>query len=70
MLVGICTLSGASTYEGKNSNSDEILGVNGGDKFPEAQSLVQKNVMYKVLGERSATPRQALVDANKILNSK
>ncbi len=52
------------------SIKDEILGVNGGDKFPEAQSLVQKNVMYKVLGERSATPREALVEANKILNSK
>ena len=49
---------------------DEILGVNGGDKFPEAQSLVQKNVMFKVLGEKSATPREALVEANKILNSK
>lgn len=27
MRVGICTLSGASTYRGKNANSDEIIAV-------------------------------------------
>ena len=49
---------------------DEVGGINVGEKFPEAVSIVQKNVMFKVLGDKSATPRQALEDANKLLNSK
>jgi arabinosaccharide transport system substrate-binding protein len=49
---------------------DEIAGINVSAKFPQAVTLVQKNVMFKVLGEKSATPQQALSDANKTLNSK
>ena len=26
-MIGICNLAGSSVYEGKNSNSDEIIGV-------------------------------------------
>jgi arabinosaccharide transport system substrate-binding protein len=48
---------------------DEIAGINVGPKFPQAVTLVQKNVMFKVLGEKSASPQQALADANKTLNS-
>lgn len=53
MLVGICTLSGASTYEGKNSNSDEILGVK---KLLESQGVdcrVLQNLKEEKDGEES-----------------
>jgi len=52
------------------SIKDEVGGINVGSKFPEAVSIVQKNVMFKVLGERSASPKDALAEANKLLNSK
>ena len=45
------------------SPSGIILGVNGGDKFPEAQSLVQKNVMFKVLGGKEGTRIELMVGA-------
>ncbi len=50
------------------SIKDEVGPINVGEKFPEAVSLVQKDVMFKVLGEKSAEPRKALSDANAILN--
>lgn len=48
---------------------DEILGINVTEKFPLAQTLVQKNVMFKVFEEKNATPREALTAANKQLNA-
>ena len=52
------------------SIKDEIGGINVGEKYPEAVSIVQRNVMFKVLGEKSATPKEALSAANKLLNSR
>ncbi len=61
---------GTGVFDMLVSIKNEVGGINVGPKFPEAVSLVQKNVMFKVLGEKSATPRAALGDANKLLNSK
>ena len=61
---------GTGVFDMLVSIKDEVGGINVGEKFPEAVSIVQKNVMFKVLGDKSATPRQALEDANKLLNSK
>ena len=52
------------------SIKDEIGGINVGEKYPAAVSIVQRNVMFKVLGEKSATPKEALSAANKLLNSR
>ncbi|AEJ18867.1 ABC transporter substrate-binding protein [Gracilinema caldarium] len=61
---------GSSIFDMLLSIKDEIKGINVSSKFPQAVTLVQKNVMFKVLGEKSMTPQQALSEANKILNSK
>ncbi len=60
---------GTGVFDMLVSIKDEIKGINVGAKFPQAVTLVQKNVMFKVLGEKSATPAQALADANKLLNA-
>ncbi|MFA6856526.1 MAG: extracellular solute-binding protein [Treponema sp.] len=60
---------GTGVFDMLYSIKNEILGINVGEKFPLAQTLVQKNVMFKVLGERSMTPREALTAANKQLNA-
>jgi arabinosaccharide transport system substrate-binding protein len=61
---------GTGVFDMLVSIKDEIKGINVSSKFPQAVNLVQKNVMFKVLGDKSATPQQALSDANKVLNSK
>lgn len=61
---------GTGVFDMLLSIKDEVGGINVGSKFPEAVSIVQKNVMFKVLGERSASPKDALTEANKLLNSK
>ena len=45
----------------------DIGAINVGDKFPNAVSLVQKNVVFKALKEQSQTPEQALKAANEEL---
>ena len=61
---------GTGVFDMLVSIKDEIVGINVGARFPEAVSIVQKNVMYKVLGDKSASPKEALAEANKLLNSK
>lgn len=61
---------GTGIFDMLVSIKDEVGGINVGSKFPEAVNLVQRNVMFKVLGDKSATPREALSEANKVLNSK
>lgn len=61
---------GTGVFDMLVSIKDEVGGINVGSKYPEAVSIVQKNVMFKVLGERSASPKDALTEANKLLNSK
>lgn len=61
---------GTGVFDMLVSIKDEVGGINVGSKFPEAVSIVQKNVMFKVLGEKSASPKDALTEANKLLNSK
>ncbi len=48
----------------------DIKPLNLGDKFPEAISLVQKNVCFRVLKEQSESPQQALDEASQDLNAK
>lgn len=48
---------------------DDITGINMTSKYPQDQSLVQKNVMFKVLKEGSQTPEEALKEANAELNN-
>lgn len=63
-------------YFGKDifSTLQSIVGdvgaINVGDKFPTAVSLVQKNVMFKVLKEKSQEPEAALKAANEELKKK
>lgn len=63
-------------YFGKDifSTLQSIVGdvgaINVGEKFPAAVTLVQKNVMFKVLKEQSQTPEQALKAANEELKKK
>lgn len=45
----------------------DIGAINYGDLYPEALSLVQKNVLFKVLKEQSETPEEALTKANNEL---
>lgn len=61
---------GTGVFDMLVSIKDEVGGINVGEKFPEAVSIVQTNVMFKVLGEKSATPKEALSNANKVLNSR
>lgn len=61
---------GTGVFDMLLSIKDEVGGINVGSKFPEAVNIVQRNVMFKVLGEGSATPREALSAANKTLNSR
>ena len=48
----------------------DIGAINYGDLYPSALTLVQKNVMFKVLKEQSQTPEQALKEANEELKKK
>jgi len=48
----------------------DIGPINYGDLYPAALSLVQKNVLFKVLSEQSQTPEQALKEANEELKNK
>ncbi len=48
----------------------DIGPINYGDLYPEALSLIQKNVLFKVLQERSETPEEALKKANDELLAK
>lgn len=48
----------------------DIGPIHYGDLYPTALSLVQKNVMFKVLKEQSQTPEQALKEANEELKKK
>ncbi|MHB8062990.1 MAG: ABC transporter substrate-binding protein [Ruminiclostridium sp.] len=63
-------------YFGKDifSTLQSIVGdigpINYGDLYPAALTLVQKNVMFKVLKEQSQTPEQALKEANEELKKK
>ena len=41
-----------------------------GDKYPEAISLLQKNVCFRVLKEKSESAQQALDEASKDLDAK
>ncbi len=48
----------------------DIGAINYNDLYPSALTLVQKNVMFKVLKEQSQTPEQALKEANEELKKK
>lgn len=48
----------------------DIGSINVGPKYPEAVSLTQKNVIFKVLKEQSQTPEQALEGAAGELKAK
>lgn len=60
---------GTGVFDMLVSIKDEVGSINVGSHFPEAVSIVQKNVMYKVLGE-GMDPKKALTEANTLLNSK
>lgn len=51
---------GSDVFSTLQSIVDDIGGLNLTDKFPEAVSLVSKNVMFKALKEQSQTPEEAL----------
>ncbi len=48
----------------------DIGPIHYGDLYPTALSLVQKNILFKVLKEQSQTPEQALKEANNELKKK
>lgn len=52
------------------SVKDEIVGSNITSQFPNAVTLVQKNVVFKALKEKSQTPAEALKEAADELRSK
>ncbi|VBB07366.1 Hypothetical protein LUCI_2610 [Lucifera butyrica] len=54
---------GTDIFNTLKSVVSDIGSINVGPKFPDAVSLVQKNVCFKVLKERSQTPEQALKEA-------
>lgn len=54
-----------STLQGVVS---DIGAINYGDLYPEALSLIQKNVLFKVLKEQSETPTESLQKANAELS--
>jgi len=47
----------------------EIPAINIGEKFPNAQTLVQSSVVFKVLSEQSMTPEEALTTAAEELRA-
>ncbi len=48
----------------------DVGAINYGDLYPTASTLIQKNVLFKVLQEKSETPEQALKKANEELLKK
>jgi arabinosaccharide transport system substrate-binding protein len=61
---------GADIFNTLTSVISDIGSINVSSKFPDAVSLVQKNICFKVLKERSETPEQALKDAADDLRSR
>ena len=60
---------GKDIFDMLKSIKDEINPVNVGDRYPAAVSLVQKEVMFKVLEEQSMTPEEALKAAAEELRA-
>jgi len=61
---------GSDIFSTLQSIVGDVGAINYGDLYPTASSLVQKNVLFKVLQEKSETPEQALKNANKELQKK
>lgn len=61
---------GTDIFKTLESVVGDIGGLNLTDKYPDATTLVQKNVMFKVLKEQSQTPEQALKEVEAELNNK
>ena len=60
---------GKDIFDMLKSIKDEMNPVNVGDRYPAAVSLVQKEVMFKVLEEQSMTPEEALKAAAEELRA-
>jgi arabinosaccharide transport system substrate-binding protein len=61
---------GTDVFKTLQSVVGDIGALNLTDKYPDATTLVQKNVMFKVLKEQSQTPEQALKEASDELSKK
>ncbi len=61
---------GKDIFSTLQSIVDDIGPINFNDLYPDASSLVQKNVLFKVLNEQSQTPEQSLKEANDELKNK
>lgn len=61
---------GADIFSTLKNVVSDIGSINVGAKFPDAVSLVQKNVVFKVLKEKSQSASQALKEAADDLRSK
>lgn len=61
---------GKDIFSTLQSIVSDVGAINYGDLYPTALSLVQKNVLFKVLQEQSETPQQALKGANEELKKK
>ncbi len=61
---------GTDIFNTLKSVIGDIGSINVGAKFPNAITLLQKNVCFKVLKEQSETPEQALQEAADDLKSK
>jgi arabinosaccharide transport system substrate-binding protein len=61
---------GTDVFKTLQSVVGDISGLNLTDKYPDAITLLQKNVMFKVLKEQSETPEQALKEASDELRNK
>ena len=61
---------GTDVFSTLQSVVGDISGLNLTDNYPEAITLLQKDVMFKVLKEQSETPEQALKAATEELNNK
>ncbi len=61
---------GKDIFSTLQSIVSDVGAINYGDLYPTALSLVQKNVLFKVLQEQSETPEQALKEANEELIKK
>lgn len=60
---------GTGVFDMLLSIKDEIRGVNVTEKYPLAQAIVRREVLSKVFEKNSASPRELLVKANKLLNA-
>ncbi|WP_139904471.1 ABC transporter substrate-binding protein [Clostridium thermarum] len=61
---------GTDIFKTLQSIVGDISGLNLTENYPDATSLIQKNIMFKVLKEQSDTPEQALREATEELNNK